>query len=98
MILNSPASVVLRDPDFLSQLQEAASATDRSMEDAQKYAAKCLHEVEATPKDSWLRPAARMARFIYTRSYEKQLDVNQEAVERLRELYKDHLILFLWSH
>ena len=98
MILDSPASVILRDPDFLTQLQEAASVTGKSIEDAQKYAAKCLHEVEATPRDSWLRPAARMARFIYTRSYEKQLDVNLEAVERLRELYKDHLILFLWSH
>jgi len=39
-----------------------------------------------------------MARFIYTRSYEAQLDINLDAVEELRELSRDHLLLFLWSH
>jgi glycerol-3-phosphate O-acyltransferase len=92
------ASPILRDPGFQEELQRAAQASGKTLEQAQKYARKCLHEIEATPRDSWLNPAAKMARFIYTRSYERQLDINLEALEELRELSKDHLLLFLWSH
>jgi glycerol-3-phosphate O-acyltransferase len=98
MMPSAGASTLLRDPAFLAALQQAALATDKTLPEAQKYAAKCLHELEATPRDSWLRPAAKLARFIYTRSYERALDINLEAVEELRELSKDHLLLFLWSH
>lgn len=92
------ASNILQDPTFLEELAEAALASNRSLDQAQQYAQKCLHEIEATPKDSWLHPAAKLARFIYTRSYERELDINLEALEELRELSKDHLLLFLWSH
>ena len=92
------ASQILRDPGFVNELELAARASGRSMEQASQYARKCLHEIEATPRDSWLAPAARLARFIYTRSYERQLDINLEELEKLRELSRDHLLLFLWSH
>ena len=49
-------------------------------------------------QSSWLRPVSRLARFIYTRSYERELDINLEALDELRERSKDHLLLFLWSH
>jgi glycerol-3-phosphate O-acyltransferase len=98
MILPSAASYLLQDPAFLAELRQAAQASGKTLEQAQAYAGKCLHEIEATPKDSWLQPAAKMARFIYTRSYERELDINLEALEELRELSKDHLLLFLWSH
>ncbi|MGL4564600.1 MAG: 1-acyl-sn-glycerol-3-phosphate acyltransferase, partial [Halioglobus sp.] len=98
MILPSAASYLLQDPSFLAELRQAAQASGKTLEQAQAYAGKCLHEIEATPKDSWLQPAAKMARFIYTRSYERELDINLEALEELRELSKDHLLLFLWSH
>jgi glycerol-3-phosphate O-acyltransferase len=98
MILPSAASYLLQDPAFLVELREAAQASGKTLEQAQAYAGKCLHEIEATPKDSWLQPAAKMARFIYTRSYERELDINFEALDELRELSKDHLLLFLWSH
>jgi glycerol-3-phosphate O-acyltransferase len=52
----------------------------------------------AMPAESALKPAAQLARFIYTRSYERELDINQEALDRLHELSRDHLLLFLWSH
>jgi glycerol-3-phosphate O-acyltransferase len=94
----SGASHMLQDPAFLAGLQQAALASGKTLDQAQAYARKCLHEIEATPKDSWLHPAAKMARFIYTRSYERDLDINFEALDELRELSKDHLMLFLWSH
>ena len=98
MISTNGAGDLLQSPAFVTELQQAAQASGKTLEQAQKYAAKCLHEIEATPKESWLRPAAKMARFIYTRSYERELDINLEALEELRERSKDHLLLFLWSH
>lgn len=98
MIPLSAAGRMLEDPAFLAALNTAALASGKTLEQAQAYARKCLHEIEATPRDSWLAPAAKMARFIYTRSYEQVLDVNEDALAELRELSKDHLLLFLWSH
>ena len=92
------AGSILLDTEFLAALQIAASEAGKTPEQAQAYARKCLTEIEATPKDSWLRPMAKLARFIYTRSYEAQLDINTDKLEELRALSKDHLLLFLWSH
>lgn len=92
------ASTIFDEPVFLQQLNEAAAEAGKQPQQARKYAEKCLREIEATPDESWLRPAAKMARFIYTRSYEAQLDINLEALEQLREASKDKLLLFLWSH
>jgi len=98
MIPATGASAVLDDPAFQGELQQAAQASGKTLEQAQTYARKCLHEIEATPRESWLNPAAKLARFVYTRSYERELDINLEALDELRELSKDHLLLFLWSH
>jgi glycerol-3-phosphate O-acyltransferase len=98
MTANEGACVILRDPEFLSDLQLAATEIGKSPEQAQIYARKCLKEIEATPRDTWLRPMARLARFIYTRSYETEMDINQDKLEELRSLSQDHLLLFLWSH
>lgn len=98
MILNSHASIIFQDPAFLAELQLAANAMGKSPEKAEIYARKCLHEIEATPRDAWLHPMAKLARFIYTRSYEPELDINRDKLEELRALSKDHLLLFLWSH
>jgi glycerol-3-phosphate O-acyltransferase len=95
---NSGASVIFQDPTFQTELQLAATAAGKTPEQAQAYAHKCLIEIEATPQEAWLRPMARLARFIYTRSYEAELDINLDKLEELRELSKDHLLLFLWSH
>ena len=89
---------LLDEPAFLTELREVAKASGKNDQQAVKHARKCLKEIAATPRESWLAPAARMARFVYTRSYEPKLDINLEALEQLRELSSDHLLLFLWSH
>lgn len=92
------AFTLLDDPGFIEELAVAAAVSGRSADQARKYAGKCLAEIAATPSESWLAPAARFARFVYTRSYERKLDINAEALEELRELSRDNLLLFLWSH
>ncbi len=92
------ASAILAEPAFVRELDAAAKQTGKTPEQARHYAKKCLREIEANPQEAWVRPMAKMARFIYTRSYERELDINLDAVEKLRELSADHLLLFLWSH
>ena len=94
MSSESAASALFQDAEFRKALQQAVAESGKKPEQAEKYARKCLREIEATPRDSWLRPAAKMARFIYTRSYERKLDINLEALEELRELSRDNLLLF----
>ncbi len=98
MNLPANASAMFQDPAFQTELQLAASATGKTLEKAEIYARKCLTEIEATPQDAWLRPMAKLARFIYTRSYEAELDINLDKLEALRALSQDHLLIFLWSH
>lgn len=92
------ASSLLDDAAFQAELLQAATVTGKTPEQARTYARKCLAEIEATPQEAWLRPASKLARFIYTRSYEPVLDINLDKLEELRALSQDHLLLFLWSH
>ncbi len=96
--MSNGASAIFKEADFQAELQQAATESGKTPEQAQRYARKCLKEIEATPRESWLRPVAKLSRFIYTRSYEAELDINLDKLEELRELSRDHLLLFLWSH
>lgn len=92
------AALLLDDPGFREELAAMTTASGKTEEQVLKQARKCLREMAAMPTESALKPAARLARFIYTRSYERELDINRDALDRLRELSRDHLLLFLWSH
>jgi len=92
------AVTLLGESQFLTELDAIAADLGKDREKALKEAARCLKEIAATPSDSWFAPAAKMARFIYTRSYERELDINLESLEALKELSRDNLLLFLWSH
>lgn len=96
--MSNGAGTIFNETEFQAELEQAATESGKTLEQAQRYARKCLKEIEATPRESWLRPVAKLARFIYTRSYEAELDINLDKLEELRELSRDHLLLFLWSH
>ncbi len=92
------ARVIFSDSVFQRELAAAASEMEKTPAKASRYARKCLREIEADPREAWMRPAAHLGRFVYTRSYARELDVNLDALDRLRALSEDHLLLFLWSH
>lgn len=87
---------ILQDEVFLDELYEVAS--DQSRESAHEYAAKCLDELAVRPETRYLDRVVKLARFMITRSYEAELDVNTEQLERLKELARDRPMVFLWSH
>lgn len=89
---------ILADQAFLQQLYTLANEQEQSHGDALDYARKCLDELAVHPEERYLDRVAKLARFIYTRSYEPTLDVEQDQLDRLRELAKGHPLVFLWSH
>lgn len=92
------AYTLLEEPGFLDELAQVTGSEGKGLEKNQAYARKCLTEMAATPKTSWLAPASRLARFIYTRRYHPELDIDPAELERIRELSRDNLMLFMWSH
>lgn len=89
---------ILSDEAFLSDLAAIAGTSGKTDEEALTYATECLEEMAVRPEDRYLDRVARLARFMYTRSYEPELDVDTEQLERVTELAKTRPLVFLWSH
>ena len=89
---------VFRDERFLAALRELVERQERSYADIEKDAHQCLEELAVRPADRYLDWVAALARFMYTRSFEPEFDVNAEALQDLKELSRTHPMVFLWSH
>ena len=89
---------VFRDERFLAALRALATRQKRRYADVEKYALDCLDEIAVRPADRYLGWVAALARFMYTRNFEPEFDVNTDALEELKELSRTHPMVFLWSH
>jgi glycerol-3-phosphate O-acyltransferase len=89
---------VLRDEQFQAALSSLAREKHLDCAEVQQYAAKCLDELAVRPADRYLSWIVTLARFMYTRSFEPEFDINSEALAELRDLSKTHPLVFLWSH
>lgn len=90
--------LVLKDEGFQAALRSYAEREQRDLAEVEAYARKCLEELSVRPADRYLRWVASLARFMYTRSFDPEFDVNTDAVEKLKQLAKEHPLVFLWSH
>ena len=97
-VANIDEREILRDEQFQADLKKLALERQLDYDEAQKYAATCLDELAVRPADRYLSWIAALARFMYTRSFEPEFDINTEALAELRELSKTHPLVFLWSH
>ena len=89
---------VFNDERFIEALRALADREHRDFAEVQKYAHDCLDELAVRPADRYLGWVAALARFMYTRSFEPEFDVNTEALEKLKALSLEHPMVFLWSH
>jgi len=87
---------ILANGAFLDELFEVTADNERDA--ALEYASKCLDELSVRPEERYLERVVRLARFMITRSYEPELDVNVEQLERIKVLARDRPVVFLWSH
>ncbi|MDJ0657521.1 MAG: 1-acyl-sn-glycerol-3-phosphate acyltransferase [Xanthomonadales bacterium] len=91
-------SQLLEQPGFQSELQALALRLGRDMDSTREYASRCLEELAVRPDERYLNWSARLARFMVTRSYEPEIDVNRERLEDLKKLAGERPLVFLWSH
>jgi len=89
---------VLHDARFRKALRGLATQQGREFRDVERYARKCLAELAVRPADRFLGWTAALARFIYTRSFDPEFDVNAEAIEKLKAHAATRPLIFLWSH
>ena len=90
--------LVLKDEGFRAALETFAEHEQRDLAEVERYARECLEELSVRPADRYLRWVASLARFMYTRSFEPEFDVNTEALEKLKQQAREHPLVFLWSH
>ncbi len=89
---------VFADREFWQGLHDIAEQRHEDIASIEAYARQCLNELAVHPEERYLAWVARLARFVSTRSYVPELDVNSPAVEELKELVKTRPLVFLWSH
>lgn len=89
---------VLKDANFRKTLRALAIRQGREFSDVERYARKCLAELAVRPADRYLGWTAALARFMYTRSFDREFDVNREELEKLKSLAGTRPLVFLWSH
>ncbi len=89
---------VLQDERFQAALRELATEQQRNYAEVEQTARKCLDELAVRPADRYLSWIAALSQFMYTRSFEREFDVNKDALEELKELSRTHPMVFLWSH
>ncbi len=89
---------VFADRGFWQGLHDIAEQRHEDIASIEAYARQCLNELAVHPEERYLAWVARLARFVSTRSYVPELDVNSPAVEELKELVKTRPLVFLWSH
>ena len=89
---------VLDDQRFRQALHALAEQQHCSLSETENYARRCLEELAVHPQDRYLDLVASLARFMYTRSYAGELNVNADALVHLKQLAKQHPMVFLWSH
>lgn len=89
---------ILRDERFRDELRQLAVAQNRDARQVEQYARQCLEEMAVRPADRYLGWTAALARFIYSRSFANEFDVDRVALEKLKEMARNRPVIFLWSH
>ena len=97
-VVNINRPPLLEDEAFCAELKQLASELDIPAETARAEAESCIEELAIEPRDRYLNWSARLARFMYSRSYDPVLDVDREALAKLQEQAKRRPLVFLWSH
>ncbi len=86
---------IMANPKFLETLHELAEETGRTDADVQAEAKASLSEMAAEQNQLAIGAWDKLCRWL-GRAY--KLDVDDEAIERLAQLNKDHTLVFLPNH
>ena len=85
-------------PRFKTALQQISAEEGRPLPEVQAESAVILKELIATPRTFWLDVMAVLNRKILSLGYENNIVLDQEGLERVRRLSREHPAALLWSH
>lgn len=89
---------LLDSTSFATGLAEVADETGETVEDLRTKAGRYLKEIAARPSTFVLDLVAALIRLIYTMGYERRINYDAEALERIAELGQRHSLAFMPSH
>ena len=97
-VANVDERELLRDAGFQRALREFAASRNEPVAEVEQEARRCLEELSVRPADRYLGWVSALARFMVTRSFDRDFDVNREALDELKAMARSRPLIFLWSH
>jgi glycerol-3-phosphate O-acyltransferase len=89
---------ILARPAFRGGVARLARELSRDVDDVEREARACLHEIAATHSPHVIDLTAQLCRLMYRRGYGDKLDYDREELERIYALAQRHPVVFLPSH
>jgi glycerol-3-phosphate O-acyltransferase len=92
------ASNLLSNRKFVASLQELSEQTGKSMSDLRSEASDIFRELISVPKPFWLDVSYVLNRFIASLGYDEQIVVDEDSLQRIRDITKRHPSAILCTH
>ncbi|MCH7585734.1 MAG: glycerol-3-phosphate 1-O-acyltransferase [Acidobacteria bacterium] len=89
---------LLGSAKFQLGLERLAAKTGERVDDLARKSARYLKEIAAQPSTFVIDLVASLIRLIYTQGYDRRIQYDPEALERIAELGQRHSLAFLPSH
>ncbi|MGB5326435.1 MAG: glycerol-3-phosphate 1-O-acyltransferase [Pseudomonadales bacterium] len=92
------ASNLRHIPEYKAALQDISTETGRAMEDLQQEAQQIMEELISIPRSFWIDVMAAFNRKLMSLGYESEMAVDQQGLERVRQLVRDYPTALVWTH
>jgi len=92
------ASNLLSSREFVASMHELSEQTGRSMDDLRADANGIFRELIAVPRPFWLDVSYLLNRLISSLGYDKEIVVDEAALQRIRQIAKEHPTAILCTH
>ena len=92
------ASNLLSSRDFIASMRELSEETGRSMDDLRDEANGIFRELISVPRPFWLDVSYLLNRLISSLGYDKKIVVDEAALQRVRQIAKEHPTAILCTH
>ncbi|MFK8049481.1 MAG: 1-acyl-sn-glycerol-3-phosphate acyltransferase [Halioglobus sp.] len=91
-------SDILQDPEFRNDLVKISGKNNTATTDLTEEARGYIKELIPTSTPLGLDLLIRLSRYVYTRGYDREIVIDSDQVEKLRELSREHPVILLCNH
>jgi glycerol-3-phosphate O-acyltransferase len=83
---------------FRTVLQQLSAEMGRPVPDLQRESAEIMKELISTPRTFWLDVMGLLNRKVISLGYETDIVIDEEGLESIRQLTRQHPTALLWTH